>query len=483
MKNVDKIKMKSEILATAFLGLAVRSIISLYSYSGFDSPPMHGDYEAQRHWQEITVNLEVGEWYTNSSSNDLMYWGLDYPPLTAYHSYFLGRIGKAIDPRFVELHESRGFQSEEHKRFMRATVVAADVLIYLPAILYLVFSIDKTFQSNDKLFLFTLIAAYPGQILIDNGHFQYNNISLGLAAVAVGAILRRRLYTASFFFTLALNYKQMELYHSLPFFAYLLGECVSQKSFTSFASQISRIAAVVLATFAILWIPWLGSFQAALQVLHRLFPVARGVFEDKVANVWCAVNVVWKLKKHLRNDQMALVCIGCTSIAALPTNVLLFRQRTKAGFLLALFNTALAFFLFSFQVHEKTILLAALPSLFLMKWWPKEMIIFLQVSLFSMLPLLTKDELLVPALVSTVTFHLIFNCFNSKAKLDNEYLLKYVANISNILIICIVGAFLTIPAPSRFPDLWPLVISVISCGHFLLFFLWGNFQQFTCKIS
>ncbi|KAH8255267.1 hypothetical protein KR032_009539, partial [Drosophila birchii] len=85
--------MKSEILATAFVGLAVRSIISLYSYSGFNAPPMHGDYEAQRHWQEVTVNLDVGEWYTNSSNNDLMYWGLDYPPLTAYHSYVVGRIG------------------------------------------------------------------------------------------------------------------------------------------------------------------------------------------------------------------------------------------------------------------------------------------------------------------------------------------------------------------------------------------------------
>jgi len=48
---------------------------------------------------------------------------------------------------------------------------------------------------------------------------------------------------------------------------------------------------------------------------------------------------------------MALVCIGCTLLAALPTNVLLFRRRTKAAFLLALFNTSLAFFLFSFQVR------------------------------------------------------------------------------------------------------------------------------------
>lgn len=53
---------------------------------------MYGDYEAQRHWQEITINLPISEWYRNSTENDLLYWGLDYPPLTAYHSYLLGRM-------------------------------------------------------------------------------------------------------------------------------------------------------------------------------------------------------------------------------------------------------------------------------------------------------------------------------------------------------------------------------------------------------
>lgn len=38
-----------------------------------------GDYEAQRHWMEITLHLPLKEWYYH----DLEYWGLDYPPLTA----------------------------------------------------------------------------------------------------------------------------------------------------------------------------------------------------------------------------------------------------------------------------------------------------------------------------------------------------------------------------------------------------------------
>ena len=53
---------------------------------------MFGDYEAQRHWQEITVNLPIQDWYQNTTDNDLMYWGLDYPPLTAYHSWIVGKV-------------------------------------------------------------------------------------------------------------------------------------------------------------------------------------------------------------------------------------------------------------------------------------------------------------------------------------------------------------------------------------------------------
>lgn len=41
---------------------------------------------------QITVNLPVDEWYRNTTDNDLLYWGLDYPPLTAYHSWLMGHM-------------------------------------------------------------------------------------------------------------------------------------------------------------------------------------------------------------------------------------------------------------------------------------------------------------------------------------------------------------------------------------------------------
>lgn len=221
--------MSSELIATLFVAISLRSIISMNSYSGFNKPPMFGDYEAQRHWQEITVNLEVKQWYTNSTHNDLQYWGLDYPPLTAYHSYLLGRAAERLNPRYVELNKSRGFESKDHKSYMRFTVLVADALVFIPAILALSVSMDRIYKKNLKLQLQLLFAIYPGQALIDNGHFQYNNISLGLAVLAVAGLLCDMIYVAAFAFTLALNYKQMELYHALPFFAYLLSTSLSQK--------------------------------------------------------------------------------------------------------------------------------------------------------------------------------------------------------------------------------------------------------------
>ena len=57
-------------------------------YVGQGIAPMYGDFEAQRHWMEITQHLPMKDWYFY----DLNYWGLDYPPLTAFHSWLCGQV-------------------------------------------------------------------------------------------------------------------------------------------------------------------------------------------------------------------------------------------------------------------------------------------------------------------------------------------------------------------------------------------------------
>ncbi|OWR55100.1 putative dolichyl pyrophosphate Man9GlcNAc2 alpha-1,3-glucosyltransferase [Danaus plexippus plexippus] len=94
---------------------------------------MYGDFEAQRHWQEITVHTQISSWYHNTTQNDLEYWGLDYPPLTAYHSLLMGLIADWLDPESVRLFASRGYENEFHKSFMRWTVFLCDVYFFFTA--------------------------------------------------------------------------------------------------------------------------------------------------------------------------------------------------------------------------------------------------------------------------------------------------------------------------------------------------------------
>jgi alpha-1,3-glucosyltransferase len=119
----------ARLLLVLVAALSVRVLVARGGYSGFNVPPMFGDYEAQRHWLEITTNLPAREWYHNTTNNDLQYWGLDYPPLTAYHSYMLGQIALHVEPELVQLHTSRGYQSLSSKWFMRCTVLVADLLV------------------------------------------------------------------------------------------------------------------------------------------------------------------------------------------------------------------------------------------------------------------------------------------------------------------------------------------------------------------
>ena len=218
-----------DIFSIVCAGIALRAIISLHSYSGEKTPPRYGDFEAQRHWQEITTKTPVALWYTNTTDNDLQYWGLDYPPLTAYHSYGLGVVAGKINENFVKLHDSRGIETPEHKSFMRHSVLLADVCIFVPAMLSLGYALQQLVGLDMLLPFVTVALLFPGQMLIDNGHFQYNNISLGLAALAITCILRKRFFWAAACFSLALNYKQMELYHSLPIFVIMLRHCFEAK--------------------------------------------------------------------------------------------------------------------------------------------------------------------------------------------------------------------------------------------------------------
>lgn len=490
------------------LGLFIRLCVTLHSYSGQNTPPMYGDFEAQRHWMEITYNLPTNDWYFNSSDNDLMYWGLDYPPLTAYHSWLCGYVASTINSSFVKLKESRGNESDSLKFYMRSTVIIADLITFIPAIVLFYLNSkdislktkDSAVSSNEATKLSCLLALiYPGIILIDHGHFQYNCVSLGLFVYAVTAISQDKHVTASVMFCLALMYKQMELYHALPFFFYLSGVCFSifnKQGFLQSLVKLISIGSAVVLTILLVCLPFINKFENALQLLIRLFPIARGVFEDKVANVWCVLNIAYKLKVLLSNEEMAKLCLLTTCLVVIPCLYDVFMNKSVMKFKYCLINSALSFYLFSYQVHEKTILLAAIPALLILPQEPLACIWFLCISVFSMLPLLLKDKLLIPYIALSTLFVLTFECcsFNEVSSRKGSessnkqsvfaflvHNIKYLYNLSLIVCLVLTISCLTIIPPKRYPDIWPLIVSVYSCVHFIGFLVYFNVKQWTNK--
>lgn len=368
----------------------------LWGYSGFQNPPMHGDYEAQRHWMEITTQLPVSQWYFH----DLEWWGLDYPPLTAYHSWLLGKVGALVDPLWFVLHTSRGLDDPTLKVFMRATVIVSEYLIYIPAAVIFVRRLTrlKGINSWNASIALTAILMQPGTILIDHVHFQYNTVMLGLVLASMSSVLAGRYMWSCVFFVLALGFKQMALYYAPAVFAYLLGVCVFPRINLP---RFLGIAVVTLVSFAVLLLPlFLGALydayrgvearpetfgrhaplpifteysylvkyqawyfpiiQQLAQMIHRVFPFARGLFEDKVANFWCALNVVVKLRQY-PSELLQKASLLATLVAISPACLIIFLKPRKDLLPLALSTTAWGFFLFSFQVHEKSVLLPLMP--------------------------------------------------------------------------------------------------------------------------
>jgi alpha-1,3-glucosyltransferase len=168
---------------------------------------------------------------------------------------------------------------------------------------------------------------------------QYNNVCLGLSALGVAFLLRGHEFLGSVTFSLALNFKQMALYYAPAFGVYLLARCIYRPNALL---HVAKLGIAVVVVFAVMWFPFCASpFTGETcassmaqgersdrllllpfcdlsnkdmpcrihSVLRRIFPFGRGLFEDKVANFWCIVDFVAKIRRQVdATTQMRLWC-------------------------------------------------------------------------------------------------------------------------------------------------------------------------------
>lgn len=481
---------------------------------------MHGDFEAQRHWMELTIHLPVTHWYFHN----LQWWGLDYPPLTAYHSWILGKLGSLIDPNWFALYLSHGMDAADLKVFMRATVYVSEHLVYVPAVIVCTRHLARHHNMNswEAAIAVTAILMQPATILIDHGHFQYNTVMLGLVVATISSILAGRNFWSCVFFVGALGFKQMALFYAPAVAAYLAGACLFPRI------NIARffgIATVTIGSFALLFLPLLlGTFYDTYrkvplpsdvtlppllslipqknfeqawfypyivqmaQSVHRIFPFARGLFEDKVANVWCAIHASGVHKLHQYDSALlSRAALGLTLLSILPPCGIIFFRPKKELVPLAFATTAWGFFLCSYQVHEKNVLLPLLPMTLLLateggmkpaiRAWVGYANLLANWTLF---PLLAKDELKIPYAVLTSLWAYLMGLPPFEIKAYTTPSDEGGVNILTKLIhlgtfaaaLAWHGLELFVVPPSNKPDLWVVANVCLGAAGFGFCYLW-----------
>jgi alpha-1,3-glucosyltransferase len=118
-----------------------------------------------------------------------------------------------------------------------------------------------------------------------------------------------------------------------------------------------------------------------------------------------------------------------TLAVVIPVGIHLGMAPSRRRFLYAMINSSLGFFLFSFQVHEKSILLPLLPVTLLILEEPISTTIFVNVAMFSMFPLLKREGLVLPYFLTGMMWNWLVGGYSSTTYLTTKIgtLVKYLA--------------------------------------------------------
>jgi alpha-1,3-glucosyltransferase len=372
---------------------------------------------------------------------------------------------------------------------------------------------------------------------------------------------------------------------------------LSSRSLICFLS----IGLATITTFAVVFSSWITDLNQLGQILHRVFPLARGIFEDKVSNIWCFLSVLpiparYKLRNLISSPDLAKLSLATTLAVILVPCVQLFvaaaetvrvemfldqdvklqlaasERRKKEGSVAgsvrsrkrktsrappseagsdlasilsggrgtktetrldgipekqdkmvlassspspaasvlpyALLSTSLAFFLFGFQTHEKSILLPLLPATLLISTKGDEWgagagktdwewaVLFNNLAVFSMWPLLQRDGLALQYVIMVLLWnwsigHRPFQGLKS----SRQSFVAWFGALAHIGIFSLHFMELLFPlfAPwtnrilSRYPDLFAVLNVLLCTPCFMLIWAWSLKRQlevgFACGID
>lgn len=256
---------------------------------------------------------------------------------------------------------------------MRLTVILIEVIFLFPAaylISHLTYTSEKFTISNQYILLVVLVFLLkPDLVLIDHGHFQYNSLILGLILGAFYCLRTKSYYLCCLLFTIAIHSKQMAVYYALAFFGGLIGSVLRDYKGNNIKiiGKLVKFGLIVIFTSLLIWLPFILT-NSAHNVISAIFPIHRGLYQLKVQNFWCISDVVFKWEKIFSNNYLMIICFFLSTLLSLPSVIAMIFKPTKKILTIGFYTIAMTFFMFSYHVHEKSILLPLLMAPLLIQY-------------------------------------------------------------------------------------------------------------------
>eukprot|EP01043_Picozoa_sp_COSAG02_P003129 COSAG02_NODE_75_length_41389_cov_106.665762_3_plen_384_part_00 len=260
---------------------------------------------------------------------------------------------------------------------------------------------------NHQALAVALTVCNPGLLLVDHVHFQYNGVLYALLLCCLGELLgpKPNPLVGGALFAALLNFKHIFLYFVPAVFVYLLrGYCCgaslagvptmfSLMRFVTLGSVVCLVCALSFGPYLVL-----GGVEQLPQILARLFPFKRGLCHAYWApNFWALYNLADKagivLHSRLPAALSSLVplaaagsgpsftgglvhdgdahrflpnitpgrTLALVGLTLLPAMAKLWRRPSQRMFAACLIYSSFCFFMLSWHVHEKAVLMATVP--------------------------------------------------------------------------------------------------------------------------
>lgn len=472
-----------DIALITLLGILVRCCVGLSDFTADNTVALTGSMDNHRKWLDFSSKAPFKNFYFSKKAA----FETDQPIVVGYHSFLMSFIGNYLfdgrNKSWFSVGKISTTEKAELQSFLRFTVCLTDMFMYIPPAIWfakrfgrLVATKNTNLKGTAKTATSTfenaaighlkqlinfinslIILLQPALLFIDHGLFGYHGFTLGALLLSINNCFDNKLGGACAFYILALCFDLNSIFCAPVFFLYFLRMTILSLGIFDFASIIITI----LSTLSLVYLPvyfFLDSRDEALKLLKnsisKISSMALFDSEKTPSKLWLFIQSRTISGRTLTNEDLKLCSLVCIAISIIPTCLFILskcsknnKPQSKIMLLYGLAACSIAFYLFSYELDHKSVLIPMLPlTLIIVKYNQinvsdknssgstvndknrslQTLFVIQNLSMYSIWPLVVQNGLFVQYFLIIFLYNWLFGGFNFHSKKVFDFFMNII---------------------------------------------------------